>query len=175
MSNVVEFAVASYHKTHRLFLSLVDDLTDEQLTFQANRITPPVAFHLWHLARYADSIQDQIGLEGGMIWQAESLAAQWGFSEESLGIYESGTGMDTQLAGQLAWPGKDVLTDYCRRAFEAADEAVGMLDDEMLLNAATWGGSVGSALLMNLEHDNRHLGIVECMRGVLGLPGSATE
>ena len=49
MSNVVEFAVASYHKTHRLFLSLVDDLTDEQLDvpgeshYTAGRL-PLVAF-----------------------------------------------------------------------------------------------------------------------------------
>lgn len=86
MSDAVELAVASYHKTHKLILSLVDDLTDEQLTFQANQATPPVAFQLWHLARYTDSFPNQIGLEGAMIWQAESLAAQWGLTQETLGV-----------------------------------------------------------------------------------------
>ena len=111
-----------------------------------------------------------------MIWRAERLATQWGFNPEILGIYESGTGLEAGVPSQLPWPGRDVLLAYARRAFAAADGAIGLLDEARFHEAAKWGGrSVGSALMTNLEHDNRHLGMIECMRGVLGLPGSATQ
>ena len=176
MSDVVDVVVSSYHKTHGLVLKLVEDLTDEQLRHQPNRHTPPIAFHLWHLGRYADSLPDQIGLEGGMVWQAEDLAKQWAFGPDSLGVYESGTGMESDVPGTLPWPAKDTLVDYARRAFEASDEAVGLLDEASFSQPAKWGGrSVGTALMTNLEHDNRHLGMIEGMRGVLGIEGTATS
>ncbi len=83
--------------------------------------------------------------------------------------------MELEAPGTLAWPSKDALLDYCRTAFDIADEAVGTLDDAGFRQAAKWGGrSVGTALMTNLEHDNRHLGMIESMLGVLGLRGSAT-
>ena len=176
MSDTVGVIVSSYRKTHGLVLKLAADLTDEQLSYEPNTTTPPIAFHLWHLARYADSLPDQLGLEGGMIWRDEGLATQWGFRSETLGIYESGTGMDAEVPGQLPWPDKDALVAYCRRAFEAADDAVGLLDSDRLQHAAKWGGrSIGTALMTNLEHDNRHLGMIECMLGVMGQQGSASS
>jgi hypothetical protein len=111
-----------------------------------------------------------------MIWQAENLAERWGFSPETLGIYELGTGMEAEVSAHLPWPGKIILLAYCRRAFETADEVAGLLDEARIQQAPTWGGrSVGRAVVMNLEHDNRHLGMIECMRGMLGLRGSARE
>ena len=176
MSAIVETVVSSYHRTHRLVLKTVADLTNDQLRSQPNLTTPPIAFHLWHLARYADSLPDQIGVEGGMLWHTEKLAEKWGFSPETLGIYESGTGMETAIPGHLRWPGKEELLAYVSQAFEIADEVVGLLDQARFQQAAKWGGrTVGRALMMNLEHDNRHLGMIECMSGVLGLRGSATE
>ena len=75
-----------------------------------------------------------------MIWQAENLAEQWGFGPETLGIYESGTGMESEVPGNLPWPSKGDLLDYCRRAFDAADEMAGLLDEERSQQAAKWGG-----------------------------------
>lgn len=175
MTESVGLVVSSYRKTHRLAVKLVEDLSNEQLSYQPNPTTPPIAFHMWHLARYADSFPDQAGFDGGMLWQAESLAERWGLSPESLGIYESGTGMQAGVAGQLQWPRKAELLDYARRAFAAADEMVGLLDEVALERAAKWGGrTIGVALMSNLEHDNRHLGMIEGLRGMLGLQGSAT-
>ena len=176
MNAILEAVVSSYHRTHRLVLETVVDLTDDQLRSHPNLTTPPIAFHLWHLARYADSLPDQIGAEGGMLWQNEKLAEKWGFSPDALGIYESGTGTETGTPGNLPWPAKDKLLAYVSQAFEAADEAVATLDGARMEQAAKWGGrSVSRAVMTNLEHDNRHLGMIECMRGVLGLSGSATE
>ena len=176
MSHILETVVSSYLRTHRRVLEVVADLTDDQLSHSPNPTTPPIAFHLWHLARYADSLPDQVGFEGSMIWQAENLAEQWGFGPELLGIYESGTSMESEVPDRLPWPSKGDLLDYCRRAFYAADEMAGLLDEERSQQAAKWGGrTVARALLANLAHDNRHLGMIEGMRGVLGLRGSATE
>jgi len=133
LSDALEFVFSSYRKTHRRVLELTADLTDAQLRFQPSRTALPIAFHLWHLARYADSLPDRIGFEGGDIWRAEGLAAQWGLSPETLGIHELGTGMDAGAPGQLSWPGTESLLGYCRLAFESAGDAVG------LLNAARLG------------------------------------
>ncbi len=175
MSHAVETVVASYLKTHSLVLELVEDLSEDQLEYRPNTTTPPIAFHLWHMARYADSLPDQIGLEGGMLWQAEALADAWGLSPDDLGIYQSGTGMELETPGELSWPNKDVLLDYCRRAFGIADEAVVTLDVTAYERPVRWGGhTIGQAVMTNLEHDSRHLGMIEVMRGMLGLRGSAT-
>jgi len=76
--------------------------------------------------------------------------------------------------------------DYLRRAFSAADDAVGRLVDGDLMVAATvadedapWlhgeaKGPPANWVLGYYEHDNRHLGMVEARRGLLGLRGSAT-
>jgi hypothetical protein len=37
--------------------------------------------------------------------------------------------MELKAPGTLLWPSKCVLLDYCRRAFETADEAVDRLYD----------------------------------------------
>ena len=70
----------------------------------------------------------------------------------------------------------EVLLAYVNQAFEVADEVVGQLNEGWFQRTPRWGGeSVGSALMTNLEHDNRHLGMIECMLGALGLRGSASE
>ena len=84
--------------------------------------------------------------------------------------------MELEAPGTLLWPSKYVLLDYCRRAFETANEAVHRLDDTARQRSVKWGGrSVGQAVMTNLEHDNRNLGMIESMRDMLGLRGSATE
>jgi hypothetical protein len=81
-------------------------------------------------------------------------------------------------------PAKAILLDYTRRALAAADRAVQTIDDEDLmapeqpqpLTAGIWsaGGTVADALFTHLGHENRHLGMIECLLGLQVGSGTAT-
>jgi hypothetical protein len=61
------------------------------------------------------------------------LAKQWGVAPESLGYLEAGIGMSVENAVRLAEAGKSNLIPYARRTFEAVDQQVTKITDEMLL------------------------------------------
>ena len=184
-----------YHQTHARFLKVVEELDDAQLRRQwphANSI----GFDAWHCGRWADHLQMLLprmteGLASRLgareqIWVKESLARRWGYPADKLGHVETGMGMDESLAAALPLPDKTVLLDYVRRSFSAADDAVGrMVDSDLLAPAAVtdddapWlrgqaKGPPASWVVGYSDHDNRHLGMIEARRGLIGLRGSAT-
>lgn len=143
---------------------------------------------LWHLARRTDYVQATLpaatgGLEGRLpprpqILDAEGLAARWGLDAAVLGDRKTGMLMDEGAAARMPLPGKDVLLGYARRAFAAAEAAVGAVDDAAFVadRQDRPGETVGNNVMMPyLVHDNRHLGEIECLRGLLGPRGSATR
>src|SRR3712207_4513797 len=101
-----------YRESHERVLRLVEDLTEEQLAWQLAPNTTSIAFHLWHLARWADHLQAAIpGMtpelrrrlgSGRQLWDEEDLAAQWGMNAATLGYAETGMLMDDDTAGHLA-------------------------------------------------------------------------
>lgn len=113
------------------------------------------------------------------IWSVERLAEGWGLVADSLGFGESGMGLDDMASAALPLPDKAALLDYVARAFAAADRAVGAVDNAQfalpcldLLGRET---TVGGAVLNHLLHASRHLGMIEALRGVQGLRGTATR
>lgn len=189
-----------YRKTHERILESVEDLSEEQLAWQPPFGTHSIAWNLWHLARWADHLQESVSRmtpelasrlgPTQQLWEADGLAERWGWTALSLGFEQTGTHMEAGSAAQLPLPRKDVLLEYVRRAFATADRAVGAIDDQQLyqadetsaqFNAAYHGepaqaeGRVGDAVLTHLAHDNRHLGEIEALRGQQGLNGSATS
>jgi len=162
---------------HKLALAVTSELTEEQLSWFPGPDAPCPGWHFWHLARWADILQaGRPGREGRgeQIWLAENLAAKWGHSPESLGPLAAGQGMETDVC--LA--GKEALLDYGRRAMAAADEAVAHLEASHLglpsqLRAAG-PSTVGEDLVFYVGHSSRHLGMLEALRGALGLKGTAT-
>ncbi len=171
-----------YQATHGQLLALVGTLNDEQLAWRPNPTTPSIAFHLWHLARWADYLQEMIGDAGRQIWEAQGLAAAWGLNPADLGFAETGMGLEAGAADALALPAKDLILDYARKAFARADQTVAAIDDEQFHRRVRdrhqvegEETEVGEAVLNWLKHDNRHLGMIECMLGVQGRRGTATR
>jgi hypothetical protein len=172
----------SYSSTHEQVLKVVDGLDDRQVMWRPGKTAPCIGFHLWHLARWADYLQEMISNASGQIWETEGLAAEWGLGDMDLGFAETGMGLDDDASASLPLPGKDVLLQYARRAFAEADQAVGMMGQEDFARMvqdrreAEWKeAEVGDAVLSWFKHDNRHLGMIECMLGVQGLHGTATR
>jgi len=188
---------ANYRQTLGRVLQSVDDLTDEQLAWQSGSTAPSIRFHVWHLARWADHLQaaipamtEELGRRlgpGHQVWDVDDLAVQWGLAQASLGFEATGMLLDEDTAMQLHLPNKERLLEYARRAFAAADRAVSAIDDTQFLlrereqfqdaDRAKLGQTqtVGNAVLVHLLHNNRHLGMIESLRGLQGLRGTATS
>jgi hypothetical protein len=184
----------NYCLTHDRLLKLADRLSEDQLSWRPAPTAHSIAFHLWHIARWADHLQASIpGMTASLsrklpasrqLWEAEALAARWGFDNAELGVAATGMTMSDDIAVTLPLPAKEILLDYARRAFAAADGAVQAIDEEEFaaaeqpqpLTADIWaeGSTVADAIFSHLGHENRHLGMIECLLGLQAGSGTAT-
>jgi hypothetical protein len=166
----------SFKDIHKVVLNLADSLNDEQLKWKPQGYSTSIGFHLWHLARESDYLKAAIlhhntqfvpdfG-DGKEIWQTESLAQKWGFPE---GLHETvGTGLSDEAAANLPIPKKDELLGYLGSSYEAI-ELLDMkypdfenMDEELQKKIEM----IRSNLLVFLSHDCRHLGMMECLKGL---------
>lgn len=180
----------AYKDLHQTVLKLAEGLSEEQLRWKPENYSTSLGFHLWHLAREADYLKaatlhyfPQIGPDFGephQIWETERLAEKWGFPA-NLGETGVGTGIPDEIAASLPLPPKAELLDYLQRAYAQIDRFVEQLDEryaslegvEPSLQTAV--GRIRLNLLVFLLHDGRHLGMMECLKGLLTGFGSATE
>ena len=187
--NALYDALYHFKEIHKVVLNLADGLTDEQLNWKPEGYSTSIGFHLWHLARESDYLKAaimqrfpwlELELEGtGEIWARENLAVKWGFPVEA---HETvGTGLSDEVAANLPIPKKDELLGYLRNSYDAIEEFVELLDtkyadfenaDEELRKKIE---RVRLNLLVFLTHDCRHLGMMECLKGLQTGFGSATE
>jgi hypothetical protein len=185
--------IHAYNQAHQRALKLAEQMTDAQLSWQPAPLSHTIAFHLWHIARWADHLQAAIpGMTaelgrrlgaGAEIWELDGLTAQWGFDTERLGFAATGMQMSDDVARALPLPDKATLLAYVRRTFVAAEHAVGAIDEEQFVAAeqpqplteGIWGASsVGDAILSHVVHSNRHLGAIECLYGCQVGSGTAS-
>jgi hypothetical protein len=173
-------ALHSFKEIHKVVLDLADDLNDEQLNWKPEGYSTSIGFHLWHLARESDYLKAAIlhhnpqfipefG-DGKETWEKESLAQKWGFPE---GLHKAvGTGLSDDVAATLPIPKKDELLGYLRISYEAIECFVEQLDtkypnfenvDEELKKKIEM---IRLNLLVFLSHDCRHLGMMECLKGL---------
>ncbi len=169
-----------YRQNQDNLLELVGGLTDEQIAWTPNGTTPSVGFHIWHMARWADYLQEMINGRGTQIWETEDLAAPWNLATQSLGFAATGMGMDDSVTAVLRLPEKAQLLDYVRKTFAAAQRAIAQIDDAAFravypdLHGEGWhNGQIGPIIMTWLTHDNRHTGMIECLIGLQGMSGTA--
>jgi hypothetical protein len=166
-------------QAYRLVREVVTDLSEEELRWQPNPTTPSIRFHLFHIARWCDDLQQEITGGDRQLWHAEGIAEGWGFDPAMLGVGESGEMLDDETAMALPLPDRDVLVAYCDRVFAAADQALASVADADMRRAVTNSDgdptSLGASIAGQLSHTARHLGMIECLRGIQGLRGTATD
>jgi hypothetical protein len=194
--SVAEELAHIYALGHRNVLDAVEELAEDQMRWRPPR-TNSIAFNLWHIARWADHMQSVVGTltpalrerlgTSGEIWTREALSAKWGFPAGRLGSAETGMGMDEAASAELPLPPTDELVAYSTQAFAAADRAVRQVRDDDLARGAEfdpatvpWAspteyGTVANWILSGIRHDSRHLGMIEALKGAMGLRGTATR
>jgi hypothetical protein len=186
--------VKFYLDNHIWIMDYVDRLTDTQLYWKATPTSNSVAFILWHLARWADNLQSFIpGMTNELsrrlpsnpqIWKTYKLAEQWGFPTEEMGFDDTGWGMDETLAGIIKFPARETLLDYVRQCFATVETTVKLLTDDDLAseerpqpgNEDSWqpGNMVARTIFGHIQHDMRHLGMIEFLVGLQSGHGSIT-
>jgi uncharacterized damage-inducible protein DinB len=179
--------VWNYALAHERTLKVVAELTDEQFAKPLHPSVHSIGWQLWHAARWDDRFAEilleklpELAREHGaarQLWTSESIGERWGFPVGALGVRDTGTDMKDEDADELTLPGKSEVVDYARRAFAFVDEVMGSLTDELILMELPRDpdhDSVGQNVMYYLDHVNRHLGMMEAMKGQLGLTGSAT-
>jgi hypothetical protein len=174
-ANVTAFAM---QKIYRWVCEAVADLSEEQLRWQPNPTTPSIRFHLFHIARWADDLHQVLSGADRQIWEAEETARQWGLDSAALGIGESGETLEGDAAQALPLPERDVLLAYCTRVLMLAEQTLAGIDDAGVDRIVVDGEEthpVGHAIVGQLSHSARHLGMIEALKGVQGLPGTATD
>ena len=176
----IEAIVFNYQQTHERAIGVVNELSDNQLKWRPNLTAPSIGFHIWHMARWADDLVETIKGPGNQIWQREGLAETWGLIPSNLGQAETGAGMGDDMSGNLGLPAKDEILDYVRRAFAAANEAVSSISESSFQRSSYSRGHgeeqpLGDVVVRAVTHNNRHLGMMEALRGLLGMPGTATR
>jgi hypothetical protein len=182
-------ALFHFKDIHKVILDFAGELTDEQLNWKPEGYSTSIGFHLWHLARESDYLKSALlqyypGLEldisdTGEIWTNENLAQKWGFPAEA---HETvGTGLSDEVAATLPIPQKAELMLYLRKSYETLEQFIELLDtkypafedlDDELTKKVQ---KVRLNLMVFLTHDCRHLGMMECLKGLQTGFGSATE
>ena len=156
-------------QAYRWVREVVTDLSEEHLRWQPNSTTPSIRFHLFHVARWADDLHQQLSGADRQVWHAEGIAARWGLDRAALGFGESGAMLDDESAMGLLLPDREILWAYCDRVLAAADQALAAVGDEEMRRTVTDadGGSspLGTSIAGQLSHTARHLGMIECLPG----------
>lgn len=204
MDNIVFDTLAQrIRMTNAYLLKVTEDLTDEQLCKRPSPTAPPIGWHLWHISRWADRFQasfpkrgdgnvDQPADPNRDIWHLENLASQWELNAATLGVLETGAGMEHDVAAFIPRIiGKHNLLHYARRVFAASEQTLSNLSPAELDNPRTSimefeiiGNSIQEApgkdtthmadISFHISHANRHLGMIEALRGLLDMNGTAT-
>lgn len=169
---VLAEVIARSRQTHERLLKIVEDLTDEQLAWRPAPKAHSIGFTFWHVARADDNAQaDLNGTD--TIWNTDEYAARWGHPVKGIGM-----GWDDDAAASLPLPPKAELVGYALRVFKACDDASdldgGRFMETRKSRFMSKEATLGDIVLTVITHDNRHLGEMEYIKGLLGLRGSVT-
>ena len=183
-----EIALSRLARAHQQFLDMMKEVTDEQASKWAAETAPPIKWHLWHMARWADYVQSLLAPVtageadhsnvGKQLWEALGIADDWGFEDRSLGTWGVGSQLSDEETQDLPLPALSKVVGYAKSCFETLERRFAQIDDGLFDTPfIDWhenDTTVGDATIGYLAHANRHLGMIEALRGVLGQHGTAT-
>ena len=181
--DLTNLIVERYQRSHQLLIQVSQRIRADDFSRPIGSVASLRAdWQVWHVARWSDSFT--VGLVSDMpahvshvvpqqVWHEQKLEAAWGLSSIALGEEDAGTGLDDDATATLSLPRKAKVLAYARRVFEREHAAIASVIDA--LQGTRVFGDVVEALLSNLDHDNRHLGMLEAVVGTLQAHGSADD
>lgn len=172
MANSMTDTLRNWHEqAHRKIIDITASLSDQELMWQPQTDELPVAWHLWHIARFADITQSGFR-DAEQTWHRDGIAARWGFRSNELGLLEAGTDMDQQYAATLSWPAGAELRSYAVSAIKAAIDSTGAVTEASFNQRVPRIPDVpgvllnyGDVLTRFVWHPGCHLGAIEMLIG----------
>ncbi|MBI2887839.1 MAG: DinB family protein [Chloroflexi bacterium] len=147
------------------------DLTLEQLRWQAAPGANSIGYLLWHVGRVEDNFVQRFIGRGDEVWQSSGWQERFGY--ESRGI---GTGFTPEEAGGVPIPSLETLWGYLDEVRVRTLAYLSSLDWETLPEKPRadrfpqW--SIQTILRQLSAHANQHLGEINYLRGLMGLGGA---
>jgi len=186
--NAASLLAKHYAIAHGRVIESAEQTDDSQFATSMGTRVHSVAWQVWHIARWDDrfaaitidktpELTDRFGSHGE-IWASESLAKQWGLPIGQMGQRDTGTGMDDESADALRLPGKVVVLDYARRVFAQLQGVLNAMPNTRLfavMRDDPDGDTYADNIAIYLDHVQRHLGMIEALRGLQGTAGTATN
>jgi DinB family protein len=178
---------------HQAALRLVSDLSEDQFRWRPEVGPLSIGWNLWHIGRWDDFLADvfltrapalaRMG-PAAQVWKSRDLASKWGLTSSDLGFEDAGTGLSDADATAIRLPDKEEVVAYVTEAFEHLDRVAAVVDDSLLpqivpapllFPSQAHQDSYGDNLMIWITHSYEHLGMMEAVRGMLGLRGSVTD
>ena len=189
---ITDHFVGGINWSHAHMLEKAQKLTEEDFLRQPSSVAPPIGWHVWHIARWADMLQGSF--DGySEIWKDKDLVSEFGLDASKLGVLQMGVRMSHQDACQLvATIGQERLLEYSKTVFDLCQQAMAGLTDEVTFVRRTsiiqadfsvdppieiegFENEIIGDLDFHKGHVLRHLGMIEGLIGVMfERPGTAT-
>jgi uncharacterized damage-inducible protein DinB len=181
-----------YHGCHKATLAMVSELSEEQFRWRPTRGPQSIGWHLWHIARWDDYIAEVLLQEtpslshlgpARQVWKERNIATRWGLDAVDLGLEDGGTSLTDDQAAAMTFPSKEAVVEYAEGAFEHLDAILPELDDSLIpqvlptvaTEAFPTHDPYGVTVMEMFRHACEHLGMMEAVKGMLGLRGSVTD
>jgi hypothetical protein len=186
----IDLIAFQYRQTHDRVLTLIDDMTEEQLNWRPTPLGRSVAWNLWHLARRGDELRVRLPSWATTIkssldperheLELDEITARLQSAMDDQNASIDGTRTTGLVPDTLTLPAKPVLLRYARRVFAATERAVAIVEVSQVFEptgerSQTRQAAVeltGDLILTHLMILNRYLGEIECLRGLQGLSGA---
>jgi hypothetical protein len=149
----------------------VDDLTHEQLLWKPPPHPNHPGYLLWHVGRVEDNFIQRFIQFGDEVWWAKGWQERFGY--ETRGI---GTGFTREQVEEVPIPDLSLLWGYLDDVREHTLSYLEGLDWNTLElkpreeRFPQW--SIQTILRQLVAHSNQHLGEINYLRGLMGLPGA---
>lgn len=184
---------------HEMLIKASETIEEDQFAHVFSEEAPPIGWHLWHIARFADRLQSKLSTElpgstKNELWYINKLSKVWGVDPAELGVYETGMGQRHENAQAIIrQAGQTTVIEYSKTAFTACDAKVQEVSKDLINNVyigvldygydnssgSVWSepskeSIIAQDLMFHSNHSSRHLGMMEALRGLLGRAGTIT-
>jgi hypothetical protein len=184
---------------HQMLLRASETVDEKQFEHVFSEEAPPMGWHLWHMARFADRLQSKLstilsGSTENELWYQNEISKVWGVDPAELGVYETGMGQPHGIAQATIRQARQTnVIKYAKISFRACNAKVQEVSKEFLdkvysgvldygyddSTGSVWPepskeSTIAQDLMFHSNHSSRHLGMMEALRGLLGRAGTIT-
>ena len=105
-------------------------VTESQFAHVFSPDAPPIGWHLWHMARFADRLQAKLGevtegMVGAEVWESQGIFGVWVIDSSTLGVFDSGMGQSHEDAQKtIRKVGQGAILGYAQTSFEQCDHRI---------------------------------------------------